>query len=592
MLRSSSGGRCLGPGRQASDTSTMSSAYFVGLDLSTQALKASLLDASLRGVDEVSVRFDVDVPEFGTSGGVLRHGHALLDEPEAVAAPVDMYVAAMDVLWDRIAEKWPVDRIVALSAAGQQHASVYWAQGATDLLRDVEAHAPLRPQLAGAFSRAIVPNWQDATTLDECAELMRWADTTGGMCEVTGSMAHTRFTAAQILRWRRRHPEQYARTERIALVSNFVTTLLLAGGADARIAPLDQSDACGMNLWDMRSRTWSQPLLAMVDGAQAGALEAKLGHVVLDPRVPVGRVGTWLQRRYGLASSCLVCQATGDNPATLQCLTPRMGEAVISLGTSDTVLLPSQVYTPDPTYHIFAHPVTTGEAHGTPPYFLMLVYKNGSLAREWVRDTYAGGTWAGFDAALQSAAEPLQRGTGFFWLRPEIIPLHARGLHRFNEHDEPIEAFEDATYHVPAIVQSQCLAFKTSIDRVLRTSRTPLQRVYVVGGAAENEHVCQLLADVLGCDVARPRIVGRSAETGQRVPYNYCSVGAACRARWVWAVMQGEHAPFETCMTEARGGEDAYDLVARPDPARTEAFAACVPRWTALASRAYAEGIE
>ena len=76
MLRSSSGGRCLGPGRQASDTSTMSSVYFVGLDLSTQALKASLLDASLRGVDEVSVRFDVDVPEFGTSGGVLRHGHA------------------------------------------------------------------------------------------------------------------------------------------------------------------------------------------------------------------------------------------------------------------------------------------------------------------------------------------------------------------------------------------------------------------------------------------------------------------------------------------------------------------------------------
>jgi len=60
----------------------MTSAYFVGLDLSTQALKASLLDASLRGVDEVSVRFDVDVPEFGTSGGVLRHGHALLDEPE------------------------------------------------------------------------------------------------------------------------------------------------------------------------------------------------------------------------------------------------------------------------------------------------------------------------------------------------------------------------------------------------------------------------------------------------------------------------------------------------------------------------------
>lgn len=592
MMTSSSCWQRLGPACEESNTSTMTSAYFVGLDLSTQALKASLLDALLRGVDEVSVRFDVDVPEFGSSGGVLRLGHALLDEPEAVAAPVHMYVAAMDVLWDRIAKKWPVDRIVALSAAGQQHASVYWAQGATELLRHVGSHAPLRPQLAGAFSRAIVPNWQDATTLDECAELMQRADTTGGMCQVTGSMAHTRFTGAQILRWRRRHPEQYAHTERITLVSNFVTTLLLAGGADARIAPLDQSDACGMNLWDMRTRTWSQPLLAFVDGVQAGPLEAKLGNVVLDPRIPVGRVGPWLQQRYGLSPSCLVCQATGDNPATLQCLTPRMGEAVISLGTSDTVLLPSQVYAPDPTYHIFAHPVTTGEAQGTPPYFLMFVYKNGSLAREWVRDAYASGTWAGFDEALQTAPLPLQHGTGFFWLRPEIIPWNARGIHRFNEHGEPIEAFEDASYHVPAIVQSQCLAFKTRIDRVLHASGTPLQRVYVVGGAAENEHVCQLLADVLGCEVAKPRIGGRSAETGQRVPYNYCSVGAAFRARWVWAHTQGEHASFETCMTEARGHEEAYEVIAQPDTARAKAFAASVPMWTALESRAYAKCIE
>ena len=45
---------------------------FLGLDLSSQALKASLLDARLRGIDEVAVRFDEDLPQFGTHGGILR----------------------------------------------------------------------------------------------------------------------------------------------------------------------------------------------------------------------------------------------------------------------------------------------------------------------------------------------------------------------------------------------------------------------------------------------------------------------------------------------------------------------------------------
>lgn len=574
-------------------------ALFVGLDLSTQALKASLLDADLRGLDEVQVRFDADLPQHGTHGGVLPSHHPLLDEPEAAAAPVHMYVEAMDMLWDRITSerKWPVERIAAISAAGQQHASVYWARGAQDALRSVQSTQPLHTQLGPqTFSRCIVPNWQDATTLDECEQLMQHADatphlarthTTPALCETTGSIAHTRFTGAQILRWRTRKPEQYQSTERITLVSNFVTSLLLAG-SEAKIAPLDLSDACGMNMWDMTQHRWSDPILAFV-GGDAESLAAKLGHVVVDPREPMGHVGTWLQERYRLPPSCIVCQATGDNPATLQCLTPRLGEAVVSLGTSDTVLLPSRVYAPHPQYHVFAHPASTPNAapDATPPYFLMFVYKNGSLAREWARDTYAAGTWARFDAALEAAPEP--RGTGFYWLRPEILPWDARGVHRFDEGGKRIDEFADATLNVPAMVQSQAMAFKTRIAQVLGT-QIPLSRVYVVGGAAENRSVCQVLANVLGCEIARPLISGRSAETGERVPYNFCSVGAAFRARWVWQCVQDDHTPsFEKCIADARGAaSDAYEVVAQPNPTHAHAFATYVDTWKALEHEAHA----
>lgn len=594
-------------------SNTLASPLFLGLDLSSQALKASLFDVHLHGIDEVQVRFDTDMPEFGTVGGILPHAHPMLDDPDAAAAPVAMYIAAMDKLWHKIQTErhWPVERIAAMSAAGQQHASVYWANGATEQLRRLDGRAPLSTQLTSkAFSRSIVPNWQDATTLTECDELMHFADTymqgdkgasstsTSPMCEVTGSIAHTRFTGAQILRWRKRYPEQYTNTERITLVSNFVATLLLAGGRDAHIAPLDQSDACGMNLWDMRHLTWNKSLLSFVgsggtqhDTQASEELGAKLGHVVLDPRHVLGRAGTWLQTRYGISSECLVCQATGDNPATLQCLTPRLGEAVLSLGTSDTILLPSQVYAPSAQYHVFAHPASCKEAakDSTPPYFLMFVYKNASLAREWARNTYCHGTWDAFNSAMQASPTP-KNGTGFFWLRPEIIPWNAHGLHRFNEHGDSIADFVDVRYNVPAMVQSQFLAFRTRILRVLEASQTRLQRVYVVGGAAENKTMCQLLADVLGCEVAKPMVRGRSAETGESIPYNYCSVGAAFRARWVWACETQSQDSFETCVLEARGPSEthAFETVACPNVVHAQAFSAYVDTWTSLEKRAMA----
>ena len=563
-------------------------ALFLGLDLSTQALKASLLDEHLCGIDEVQVRFDDDLPRFETQGGILPRGHALLDEPDAACSPAVMYLAALDKLWDRISyeRNWPIDRIAAISAAGQQHASVYLATGALDALRSVRSAKTLEEQLdTSLFSRQIVPNWQDATTPAECAELMHSADECGApLCATTGSIAHTRFTAAQILRWRRHHPEQYAQTESIQLVSNFVATMLTAG-AEACAAPLDQSDACGMNLWDIKASQWSAPLLALVDGSDGAALAKKLGDVARDPRQVVARIGTWWQQRYGLRPECLVCQATGDNPATLQCLAPALGEAVLSLGTSDTVLLPSTMYVPDPQYHTFQHPVSShGTADETPPYFLMLVYKNGSLAREWVRDTYCDAQWAKFDEAVQQWPTPTQ-GTAFYWLQPEILPWDARGVHRFDAAGEPVAEFAERTYNAPAMVQSQCLAFRTRIERVLASSKTRLSRVYVVGGAAENHTLCQLLANVLGCEVARPVVQGRSAESGSAVPYNFCSVGAAFRARWVWECATSEQVSWEACIRHARGARAAYQVVAVPQEAQAAAFSAFCDAWAALERR-------
>lgn len=93
-----------------------SSPLFLGLDSSTQALKASLLTSNLDVIAEAAVNFDQDLPQYGTKSGVL-YGPEGSGE---VNSPVMMVVEAMDLLFERMkAAGWELDRVRGISAAGQ-----------------------------------------------------------------------------------------------------------------------------------------------------------------------------------------------------------------------------------------------------------------------------------------------------------------------------------------------------------------------------------------------------------------------------------------------------------------------------------------
>jgi hypothetical protein len=90
--------------------------YFLGLDASTQALKASLLSADLDVIKEVAINFDADLPQYKTKGGVLlgKEGSG------EVFSPALMVVEAMDLLFDKIkAAGWEVEKVRGIAAAGQ-----------------------------------------------------------------------------------------------------------------------------------------------------------------------------------------------------------------------------------------------------------------------------------------------------------------------------------------------------------------------------------------------------------------------------------------------------------------------------------------
>jgi xylulokinase len=87
---------------------------FLGLDASTQALKASLLTSTLDVRLECAVNFDADLPHYKTKGGV-HHG------PDGqVNSPVEMVIEAFDLLFGKMKDQgWPLEDIMGVAAAGQ-----------------------------------------------------------------------------------------------------------------------------------------------------------------------------------------------------------------------------------------------------------------------------------------------------------------------------------------------------------------------------------------------------------------------------------------------------------------------------------------
>lgn len=623
------------------------SPFFLGLDASTQALKASLLDVDLNVLSELEIRFDRDLPQYKTTGGISAP--AADDDQGTVVAPVMLYVESIDMLAERMrSASWPLSRIRAISAAGQQHASVYFSRAAPRIFTTLSAEKTLTEQVEQAFSRKVVPNWQDSSTVDACKAFEKAVGGAEKLAQMTGSKAHTRFTGPQIYKFRTQQPQAYKDTERIGLVSSFITTLLCVGqGEDESsvIKGIDEADACGMNLLDMRPASsitvtkgriepgWNQTLLALASGESEGSdaslggaveLERKLGSIYRDAGTPVAKIGSWWTKKYGFSPDCHVFPGTGDNPATFLAFSLAEREAIISLGTSDTVMVATHQFVPDPDFHAFFHPArlpSSGDA-----FFNMLVYKSGSLAREWIRDQYCNSDWAAFNADVEKfkLQQDGDQRAGFYWLRPEIIPPGASGIYRYIKPStcgewQKVDDFSDKGMNASGILETQMLNYRyrsssivagptTSSGSAVDTSVLPLQAIYAVGGASSNPTITQTMADVFGCDIVKPVQPAQDGKEWTPANYNFCSVGAAYKAAWGWSRLQlkaGEKVPeFDEFVHttkssqakragsvregtgEAKGG---VQVICRPTEGRTQVYTNVIGAWKQLEERAQKE---
>jgi xylulokinase len=481
-------------------------ALYLGIDASTQSLTAIVIEIegdTRRVVFNQSLNYDRDLPEYGTIGGVI-YG----DDGE-VQAPPAMWADALDRMLAELAQAadLDVDNLRAISGSAQQHGSVYLNARAPAVLRSLDATASLAPQLAAIFSRPRSPVWLDASTGRQCREI---EDALGGadrVAALTGSPACERFTGPQIRRFAIEQPDAYADTARVHLVSSFLATLLTG-----RDAPIDPGDGSGMNLMHLRDATWSQAAL----DATAPDLAARLPPITPSWEI-AGTLAPYWQKRYALPAAAIV-PWTGDNPSSLigtGIIHDRV--AAVSLGTSDTVF--ALTTTPAASSsHVFRSP--TGD------YMNLVCFRNGSLAREWVRTEY-GLDWNAVASLLE--AEPGNDGWLMLpWLELESTPRIAyAGLRRFGFDRS------DAGRNVCGLIEGQMMAIANHASAVSGT----IDRVIATGGASVNRAILQVMANVLGVDVDRLDVE------------NSAALGAALRAYHADRLAAGEPVSWKTVVS-------------------------------------------
>ncbi|XP_023332715.1 xylulose kinase [Eurytemora carolleeae] len=392
---------------------------FIGLDFSTQQIKAVVINTELQVVAEAFVQFDSMLPEFRTQGGVHISG-------STVTAPTLMWVKGLDILLEKLrVEGVDLSRVGGISGAGQQHGSIYWRPGVEQVLRDLQPDRFLHDQLSSGFSIPDSPVWMDSSTNKQCQQLEEHLGGPETLTALTGSRAYHRFTGNQIAKIREEKQEAYDNTERISLVSSFAASLFVG-----RVVGIDWSDGAGMNILNITNKQWVPQILTFL----GEGLEDKLGSPVPTDSV-VGTVSPYMQERYGFNPTCIVGAFTGDNPSSLAGLCLHEGDIGYSLGTSDTIFVWVKEPNPQLTGSIFPNPVDPAA------YMAMLCYKNGSLTREKFRDSNAGGCWTRFNNLLESTPRGNFGNLGFYFTLPEIVPAGIQGDFRFNKSDEPVLKF-------------------------------------------------------------------------------------------------------------------------------------------------------
>lgn len=463
-----------------------SSEAFLGIDISTTAAKALLLDASGRLIARASVVQEFQQPQPGWTE----------QQPETWWKGV---VAAIRKALQE--GRVSGERICAIGLTGQMHGLVL-----LDERGDV-----LRPAIL----------WNDQRTIEQCAEMNRriGADR---LLSLSGNPAMTGFTAPKILWVREHEPEIYAQIAQILLPKDYIRYRLSGEYAT------DLAGASGTSLLHVAARSWSEEICSAL------ALPISWLPPVHEGNEMTGVVHAPAAAATGLRAGTPIVAGGGDQAAGaigMGCVTP--GITGVTLGTSGVVFAPLAQYDPAAVsalagrLHTFCH-----AAPGLWHYMGVMLSAAGSL--QWYRDRLA--PEIPFPTLLDEAAQVPAGCEGLFflpYLSGERTP-----------HPDPCArgAFIGlATHHrrghlTRAVLEGVAFGLRDSLTLLESAGTSPPSELRISGGGARSPVWQQIVADILGqplVNINQPEAGAFGAALLAAVGLGrFPSVSAAC-AEWV-----------------------------------------------------------
>ncbi len=421
--------------------------YFIGIDSSTTATKALLIDEQGDVIAVAAAEYDFATPR------------PLWSEQDP-----DLWWSGAVQSIRQVLSKSGIDpkAVAGIGLTGQMHGLV---------LLD-EHGAVLRPAIL----------WNDQRTGAQCDEIRRRLGK-AHLVEITGNDALTGFTAPKILWVQEHEPDIWQRARHILLPKDYVRYKLTGAFA------CDVADGAGMLLFDLKARTWSQEMLTALDIPAAMLPTTHEGPAV------TGYLSQEAAQATGLPLGLPVIAGGGDQAAgAVGVGAVRSGVVSLALGTSGVVFATTDgpFVEPEGRLHAFCHSVP-GRWH----FMGVMLSAAGSL--RWHRDTFAPGI--GFDDLLAPAADIPAGSDGLLYLpyltgerTPHPDPL-ARG------------AFVGLTvrHTLPhlsrAVLEGVAFGLRDSFELIKTAGKVTVDQVRVSGGGAKSPLWRQILADVLNAEM-------------------------------------------------------------------------------------------
>ena len=427
-------------------------ALVAGIDSSTQSCKVVIRDAE--------------------TGKLVRQGRA--GHPDGTEVHPDAWWSALRTAID---EAGGLDDVAAAAVAGQQH-------GMVTLDQDGEV---VRPALL----------WNDTRSAAAAAELV---DDLGGgevgrraWVDAVGIVPVASFTLTK-LRWlARAEPVNADRVAAVCLPHDWLTWKL-AGATGLDALRTDRSDASGTMYWS-----------AVTNQYRLDLLELGFGRVIEVPEVlgPTGVAGT-------LPNGAPLGPGAGDNAAAGLGAGAEPGDVVVSIGTSGTVFVSTDVAPTDPSGSVAGFADCTGR-------FLPIVV---TLNAARVLDAAARILGVDHEQLSRLALSAPAGADGLVlvpYMEGERTPNRPNATGAI--HGLTLKT-SDPAHVARAAVEGMLCALADGLDALVRHG-AQANRIVLVGGGARSEAVRRIAPALFGLPVLVPP------------PGEYVADGAARQAAWV-----------------------------------------------------------